>query len=199
MLQKVLVTLIALTQVALADTTRTTIDPQSSKVNWMGSKEFVGDSHKGTVSLKEGFLIMDGDKITGGEMTIDMTSIQNTDLNDPGMKEKLVGHLKSPDFFDVATYKDARFVITKVTAKSAKDYIFEGNLTIRGKTNPIAVPATLTKEGKTWVSTGKVEIDRTKFDVKYNSKTFVPDLVKSAKDKVIKNNIALDFTIKTKI
>jgi hypothetical protein len=57
---------------------------------------------------------------------------------------------------------------------------------------------TVKKDGAVMVATGKLELDRTKFDVKYNSKSFVPDLVKSAKDKVIKNNIDLDFTIKTK-
>jgi hypothetical protein len=59
------------------------------------------------------------------------------------------------------------------------------------------VPATLKKEGNAWVATGTIDLDRTKFDVKYNSKTFVPDLVKSAKDKVIKNNIVVEFNVKT--
>lgn len=195
---KKLIALVALVPaVALAAPAQKPIDTKSSTVTWTGGKEFVGDSHTGTVAISNGFLTMDGDKITGGEFTIDMNSIQNTDLKDAGMKEKLVGHLKSPDFFDVANHKDAKFVITKVTAKSATEQVFEGTLTIRGKTQPMKLPATLKKEGNTWVATGKVEIDRTKFDVKYNSKTFVPDLVKSAKDKVIKNNIAIDFNVKT--
>ena len=183
--------------VAFAAPAQKPIDTKTSTISWKGTKEFLNDSHTGTVGLSKGFLLMDGEKITGGEFTVDMTSIQNTDLKDPAMKAKLEGHLKSPDFFDVANHKDAKFVVNKVTAKTATDQIFEGNLTIRGKTQPFKIPATLKKEGNAWVAMGKIEVDRTLFDVKYNSKTFVPDLVKSAKDKVIKNNIAIDFSLKT--
>lgn len=197
MFKKILALMAFLPAVALAAPAQKPVDTKSSTVTWTGSKEFVGGSHTGTVAISNGFLTMDGDKITGGEFTIDMNSIQNTDLTDAGMKEKLVGHLKSPDFFDVANHKEAKFVITKVTAKSPTEQTFEGNLTVRGKTQPMKLPATLKKDGNTWVATGKVEVDRTKFDVKYNSKTFVPDLVKSAKDKVIKNTIAIDFSVKT--
>lgn len=197
MLKKVFALWALIPAVAFAAPAQKAIDTKASTINWTGGKEFVSDTHSGTVALSNGFLLMDGDKITGGEFVIDMNSIQNTDIKDPAMQSKLVGHLKSPDFFDVANHKDAKFVITKVTAKSATEQTFDGNLTLRGKTQPFSVPATVKKEGKAWVATGKIELDRTKFDVKYNSKTFVPDLVKSAKDKVIKNNIAIGFAVKT--
>ncbi len=198
MLKKVVALFALIPGVVFAAPAQKMIDTTASTLNWTGSKEFIGDKHTGTVALSNGFLTVDGEKITGGEFTIDMTSIKNTDLTDASLNGKLVGHLKSPDFFDVATYKDAKFVITKVTAKSATEQIFEGNATIRGKTGPVKIPATVKKEGNVYVATGRIELDRTKFDVKYNSKTYVPDLVKSAKDKVIKNNIDLDFAIKTK-
>jgi polyisoprenoid-binding protein YceI len=197
MLKKALALWALVPAVAFAAPAQKMVDSATSKITWTGSKEFVGGSHTGTVNLANGFLMMDGDKITGGEFVIDMNSMQNTDLTDPGMKEKLVGHLKSPDFFDVANHKDAKFVITKVTATSPTSQVFEGNLTLRGKTQAMRVPATLKKEGSVWTATGTIDLDRTKFDVKYNSKTFVPDLVKSAKDKVIKNNIVIEFNVKT--
>ncbi len=197
MLKKVLALWALIPAVAFAAPAQKAIDTKASTINWKGTKEFVNDSHSGTVALSNGFLLVDGDKITGGEFTIDMSTIQNTDLKDPAMQAKLVGHLKSPDFFDVANHKDAKFVITKVSAKTATEQTFEGNLTIRGKTVPFVIPATLKKEGTAWVASGKIEVDRTKFDVKYNSKSFVPDLVKSAKDKVIKNNIDINFSLKT--
>lgn len=128
MLKKLLVLVAFLPAVVFAATTQKPIDAKSSTVTWKGTKEFLNDSHTGTIGISNGFLTMDGDKITGGEFTIDMNSIQNTDLTDTSMKEKLVGHLKSPDFFDVANHKEAKFVITKVTAKSATEQIFEGNL-----------------------------------------------------------------------
>lgn len=178
--------------------TQKMIDTKMSTVNWKGTKEFLNDSHTGTVSISSGFLTMDGEKITGGELVIDMNSIQDMDLKDDAMKQKLVSHLKSPDFFDVANHKDAKFVITKViSGKSASEMTFEGNMTIRGETKSVKIPATVKKDGSTWGATGKVELDRTQFGVKYNSKSFVPDLVKTAKDKVIKNTIVIEFSVKT--
>lgn len=198
MFKKVVTLLAFVPAVTFAAPAQKMIDTTASTINWTGGKEFLNDKHTGTVALSNGFLTVDGDKIIGGEFTIDMNSIKNTDLTETGPNAKLVGHLKSADFFDVANHKEAKFVITKVTAKSATEQIFEGNATIRGKTAALKVPVTVKKEGAMMVATGKLELDRTKYDVKYNSKSYVPDLVKSAKDKVIKNNIDLDFTIKTK-
>ncbi len=198
MFKKVVALLAFVPAVALAAPAQKMIDTTASTINWTGGKEFLSDKHSGTVALSNGFLTVDGDKITGGEFTVDMDSIKNTDLSDAAMNAKLVGHLKSADFFDVANHKEAKFVITKVTAKTATEQTFEGNATIRGKTAAVKIPVTVKKDGAVMMASGKLELDRTKFDVKYNSKSFVPDLVKSAKDKVIKNNIDLAFSIKTK-
>jgi hypothetical protein len=53
------------------------------------------------------------------------------------------------------------------------------------------------KDGAVWVATGKMQLDRTKYDVKYSSQTVFPDLIKKGKDKVIADQIDLDFTVKT--
>lgn len=124
MFKKVVTLLAFVPAVALAAPAQKMIDTAASTINWTGGKEFVSDKHSGTVALSNGFLTVDGDKIIGGEFTVDMNSIKNTDVTDPAMNGKLVGHLKSPDFFDVANHKDAKFVITKVTAKSATEQIF---------------------------------------------------------------------------
>jgi len=173
------------------------IDTQASKVNWKGSKLFVSDAHHGTVSLSGGNLTMSGDKITGGEFTIDMTSIKDEDLTDAGYNKKLVGHLNSPDFFDTAQFKDAKYVITKATASKNGEYTFDGNLTIHGVTQPQQMKAIVKKEGGAWVATGQLSFDRTKFNVKYSSQTAFPDLVKKGKDKIIGDQIDIDYTIKT--
>jgi polyisoprenoid-binding protein YceI len=43
-----------------------------------------------------------------------MNSIVDTDIADAGMNGKLVGHLKSDDFFSVVAFPTAELVITKV-------------------------------------------------------------------------------------
>ncbi len=45
-----------------------------------------------------------------GNFVVDMTSITNNDLKDEGYNQKLVGHLKSDDFFGVEKYPTAEFV-----------------------------------------------------------------------------------------
>lgn len=183
--------------VAFAAPKQVNIDSQSSTVTWSGGKAFTSDKHSGSVALSGGSLMMDGEKITGGELVVDMTTIKNEDIKDAGMQAKLVGHLHSPDFFDTTNHKQAKFVIKKATAGKNGEYTFSGDMTIRGKTQPQTVKAKVVKENNLWVATGTIEVDRTKFDVKYNSKDFFPDMLKSAKDKVINNNISLSFTVKT--
>jgi polyisoprenoid-binding protein YceI len=72
------------------------------------------------------------------EVTIDAASI---DTREP----KRDGHLKSPDFFDVAKFPNITFKSTKIE-RSGKDlYKVTGDLTMHGVTHPV----TLTVEGPT--------------------------------------------------
>lgn len=198
MLRALMTTLVLVPVVAFAAPKQVNIDTASSQVKWKGNKVFVpGDGHHGTVNISKGNLTVDGDKITGGEFTIDMTTIKNEDVKDAGMQGKLIGHLNSADFFDTATHKEAKYVITKVTSGKNGEYTFDGNMTIRGTTNPQSVKANVKKEGNAWVATGKMQIDRTKYGVKYSSQTAFPDLIKKGKDKVINDQIEIDFSVKT--
>jgi len=65
--------------------------------------------------------------------TIDMTGI------DTG-EDARNNHLKSPDFFDVATYPTATFTSTSV-AKSGDTLTINGNLTLHGVTKPVVLTA----------------------------------------------------------
>jgi polyisoprenoid-binding protein YceI len=62
---------------------------------------------------------------------IDMGTINPTDENysEDRPKENLVGHLSAPDFFDVANFPTASFVIKETTGSTVS-----GDLTIRGIT-----------------------------------------------------------------
>lgn len=172
------------------------LDITKSVIKWKGGKEFTNDSHTGSVAIKSGFVDIEKGAITGGELEIDMNKIENTDLSDAGYKTKLVGHLQSPDFFDVSKFQTAKFKITKVT-KTTDKILIEGDLTVKGKTNLQRINTVVNKEGKVYAAKGSTDFDRTKYDVKYNSQSFFPDLVKTGKDKVIKNNIELEFDLKT--
>lgn len=150
------------------------IKTDNSKVVWKGYK--VTGSHEGTINIESGSLTFDGDKLTGGEFVIDMTSLISTDLTGD-YKGKLEGHLKSDDFFGVANHPTATLVFTEVSISGKNAYNVTGDLTIKGKTNPISFIISI--YGKK--ATTSLKIDRTKYDVKYGSTSFFDNL----KDKAI--------------
>src|SRR3989344_7299937 len=113
------------------------VDSTASTVNWRGTKK-IGSFHDGKVSIKEGQVeTNEKNELTSGNFVIDMTTISNSDLAaDPKNQKKLVGHLSSPDFFDIKKYPTTTFKITSVT-KKGKDHIVKGDLTMVGKTNTV--------------------------------------------------------------
>jgi polyisoprenoid-binding protein YceI len=164
------------------------VDAAKSSVKWLGKK--VTGEHTGTIAIKEGNLVVENGKITGGEVVIDMNSIVDTDLTDPGYNAKLIGHLKSDDFFSVATYATAELVVTKVES-IGNDHTFSGSLTIKGITNPASFTAISATDGKSIIYKGTLAIDRSKYNVRYGSKSFFDNLG----DKVIYDEFTLEFTL----
>lgn len=165
------------------------VDTQKSVLNWEGKK--VTGQHNGTVQLENGSLTVDGNKLTGGTFEFDMNSIKALDLTDAGYNAKFIGHMKSEDFFNTAKYPTSKFVITKVTPKGGNNYEVTGNMTIKNLTNPVTFPATITTSGNTVTAQGKATLDRTKYDIKYGSKSFFENIG----DKAIYD----DFTVEMKL
>ncbi|WP_231427768.1 MULTISPECIES: YceI family protein [Pedobacter] len=165
-----------------------TVDAAKSTITWIGKK--VTGSHNGTISLKSGTLIFDGKKLVDGGFIIDMNSIKDADGS-----AKLEGHLKADDFFGVAKFPAAQFVITKVTGSGANVTVM-GDLTIKGITKPLSFPATLTVNADGTVSAlaGKILVDRTKYDIRYGSKSFFD----SIGDKAIDDNFEIGVKLVAK-
>jgi len=167
------------------DKTNYMVDVANSSLSWLGSKA-IGDQHKGSLKLKDGSFIITEGKIMAGQATIDMNSINSADLEGK-WKLKLEGHLKSPDFFDVANYPTAT-----INIKANKADGFNGELTMRGVTKPVTIPATIAQDGDNYIVTiAPFNIDRTEWGVKYNSGKFFQNL----KDKLIKDEIQVSGKI----
>jgi polyisoprenoid-binding protein YceI len=98
-----------------------------SNIDWVGKK--VTGAHNGTIAVKEGELILNEGKLTGGEFIIDTTSIKILDVTDPATNAQFAGHLASDDFFSIEKYPEATLEITSVSGHHV-----EGNLTIKGTT-----------------------------------------------------------------
>lgn len=175
------------------------LDLSTSKINWLGSKKIPGDDHKGSLKFKSGKISLDKKMmLSGGDFTIDMNSIDNTDLKGE-WKKKLEGHLKSDDFFAVAKHPTASFKIIKVTPEKNGKMKISGELTLRGKKGKESFIVDVKKAGKTMTASGTMTFDRNKYGVTYNSEASVlKKIAKVAKDKIIKDAISVTLEMKTK-
>jgi polyisoprenoid-binding protein YceI len=150
------------------------VDNSKSSIVWEGKK--VTGAHNGNISIKEGsFVVYDG-TITAGDFIIDMNSITCNDISDPKTNEKLVGHLKSEDFFNSEEFPEAHLAIEMGKHTEMNNHKLTGKITIKGITQPINFDAELSTNGNNIEAKAKITIDRTKFDIKYGSGSFFSKL-----------------------
>ncbi|QBZ98233.1 YceI family protein [Flavobacterium sangjuense] len=160
------------------------INVEKSTINWNAKK--VTGEHSGTVNFQDGTLIFKKGKVAGGNFTVNMTSVNTTDLSGD-WKAKLDGHLKSDDFFSTEKFKTSTLVFKKIATKAAGVYTVTADLTIKGITNPVTFD--LAVKGNT--ASSVVKIDRTKYDIKYGSKSFF----ESIGDKAINDDFDLTVNL----
>lgn len=165
------------------------VNTEQSTVTWTAKK--VTGSHYGTVQISKGNLTVDGKKLTGGTVEVDLRTMVSTDLKGQQGHDRLIGHLKSDDFFSVEKHPMATFALTSVTPKGGNQVEVAGKLTIKGITQPVTFPATMTLNGNNLEAAGKVNIDRTKYDMKFRSGSFFENLG----DKMIDDQFTLDLKI----
>ena len=175
--------LFAFTCLAFTKNTTKKVDVEKSVVKWVGYK--LTGQHEGTISIKEGELNFENKVLTGGTFTMDMGSINTTDL-EGGSKNRLDGHLKDEDFFDVDKYKTAAMVFKEIKP-SDKDYSIKADLTIKGITNEILFNMSVSETS----ATANLKIDRTQFNITYKSATFTNIL----KDKAIYDEFDLSVRL----
>lgn len=193
-------------EVTTSNGTNFKVDTTASKVEWVATK--VSAYHTGTLNVKSGEVIVKDGNITGGNFVLDMNSIvvSGPKGSDTKANEKLLGHLKSADFFDVTKNPEATFTITSVapfsgTAKDSADprqeaiskykvtnptHSVSGNLTIKGLTKNITFPAQITITGNSASAIAKFNINRQDWDIVYPGKP----------DDLIRNEVHLGIALK---
>ncbi|MEZ5009301.1 MAG: YceI family protein [Chitinophagales bacterium] len=174
------------------------VDLANSKVTWVGSKP--AGSHNGIIKLSNGTLSVENGVVSAGEFEIDMTTVESTD---PGMdadnNAKLTKHLRDTDFFDVALFPTAKFVITKVediSAHASEDalqlegasHYVTGNLTMKDIEKGVSFPAVITVEEGKVSAKAEFTIQRTDWGITYKSD-------QSIKDKFIHPEVKVGFDI----
>lgn len=172
---------------------RLQVNTTKTTVNWVGKK--VTGSHQGVLTLKSGVISLIDGKIDAATVVIDMTTIKCTDEGkDAETKGKLVGHLSSPDFFNVAEHNTAQFVMTSFKSQkgdNGANYLVTGKLTIKGIAQEISFPAKVAIKDGSVVAEADFTIDRTKWDIRYGSGSFFDGLG----DKVIYDDMNISFKL----
>jgi polyisoprenoid-binding protein YceI len=184
----------ATTKTATAAVATYKVQPQLSTLGWEGKA--VTHGHNGTMQFTGGDLTVRNNQVVGGTVTVDMKTMKATDITDAENHAKFVGHMSSDDFFGVEKNPTATFKITSVApiagAKAdADNATITGDMTIKGVTQKVSFPAKVGVKNGVAAATGKATIDRTKFGLKYGSKSFFD----SIGDKAINDEFMLTFNV----
>jgi len=144
------------------------VDVSSSQLKWTGFHLAKSYEHWGHIDLKSGNIVTDGKKIVTGEFVIDMNTISNKDVEKTEDNIKLVGHLKSDDFFAVSRFPEAKLIIKSTERKSGSTYKTIADLTIRGITKEIVFDTEINSISKSELEAiAKFRVKRTDFEVMY--------------------------------
>ncbi len=166
------------------------------KVYWAAGKQVGNSVHTGTFAIQKGTLGISNGAISSGQFGIDMNSLNVTDLSGE-QKSDLEGHLKSPDFFDVAKNPTGMFQVIAVEPLSGNaeaNHTIKGNLTLNGVTKSVTFPANvIITDQMISAITPKFTINRTDWNIKYGSGNFFKELTA---DKIINDEVSLNLEIK---
>jgi len=156
-------------------------NPENSKVEFTGSK--VTGKHEGGFKEFAGTIDLVNGRPVESSVTVDIDAA--TVFADD---EKLTGHLKSADFFDVEQFPKATFTSTKIepdTANGADAYTVTGDLTLHGVTKSVSFPATIKVSDTTVDVESEFAVNRKDFGIAYAGKA--DDLIRD--DVVIRLNL----------
>ena len=163
----------------------------SSQVLW--ECEWLGGArHDGSVQLVSGSIDISSSSDVNGKFIVDLNSMKCFDLKNEGTNKKLIGHLKSDDFFDVTNYPNAVLELVSGKNISGNEFKFNGNLTIKGRTHAITFKGTVIENNLSYDADLKLIFDRSKYDVRYRSASLFSDLG----DRIIADDVKL--TVKAK-
>ena len=171
------------------------LDVKESQIKW-ASSYVLGGGHNGLIQLQSGnILTTDTRSMTNGNIVIDMTTIQSTDQQNAEGRNDLDNHLKSDDFFSTAKFPVSHFSMSNIhraaSFSTPPQFVITGLLTIKGITQKITCKPYIRFGHDQIRITGTMVIDRTRWDIIYNSASFFADL----KDGIISDDIQLELDL----
>jgi K(+)-stimulated pyrophosphate-energized sodium pump len=143
---------------------------------WNASK--VTGKHNGTIEILDAKIAVIKDEIVGGVIRMDMNTITVVDVTDADTNQKLTNHLKSADFFDVENHPYAIFKVesSRGGSLSGEKVSVNGIINIKGISEPQNLSMEVVKKNDLTILIGSINIDRSKFNIRYGSGTFFSGL-----------------------
>lgn len=179
------------------------IDTTGTMIDWKATHKGGLAPRWGKIGVSSGTVSVNKDSLSGGEFIINMGSL-SVDPASVTEKDKkasdLAGHLTSPDFFDVAKFSTAKFVITKVepftNSQSSSliadpNYLISGNLTLKDSTLNITFPSKVEITAAGLTASARFVIDRSAWGINYKTEG-------SPENWIISKDIEIGLILKAK-
>ena len=175
------------------------LDAKRSKVRWVGRN--LTNQHDGTVECKHGFMELDeaGTPIAG-EVVVDLTRMSCRDIEDKSLAGVLIAHLQNADFFDVAKFPEASFVLHSSERMQGASYgkpnfRVSGSLTARGRSIPLVFDALVESTGDEIVFQANFNFDRVSLGACYGSGRLFERLGMHLVNDLVSMDIGLVFEV----
>jgi polyisoprenoid-binding protein YceI len=164
-----------------ADADTLAITPENSKVEFVAAK--ITRSHNGSFKQFSGKIDLVPTHVENSRVAIDIdTSSVVTD------EDQLTGHLKTPDFFDVARFPKATFVSTKIepSTTAGATHTVTGNFELHGVKKTISFPANIQLAADSVSVSAEFSINRKDFGLVYPGKA----------DDLIRDGVVIKLSLK---
>lgn len=137
------------------------LDAAAAKVAFVGAK--VTARHDGGFREVSGTITLAPTDVTQSRLEVRVATA-SLYADDPQLTE----HLKSPDFFDVAQFPEAKFVSTEIrVGGTGGTHTITGDLTMHGQTKRVTFPATVNVEAGRVSARAEFTINRRDFGIVY--------------------------------
>ena len=154
----------------------------ASVAKWKGFLR-TGYFNEGSIAVESQDMEMSNDLVKKGTFVMPLSSLKNFNLPTDALKEQLIHHLQSPDFFNMVLHPNISFTIENVKYHSDNDpeavqganFLVSGQLSILGKPLPVSFPARINKNGDQLLVAAKLKVDRTKWGINFASDPSLPD------------------------
>ncbi len=183
--------LACLNSLGQSPTTTYRLSPATNTLNW-SADYVIGKGHTGTVRISSGQLQVQNGEITRGDFEMDMHSIRATDIKGEQSQKDLEEHLRSDDFFSVARFPISTLSVVSVKENNPGSYTVSGYLVVAGFIHALSFPAAI-EIGPTIQVKATFPIDRTKWGIVYQSKSFFDSIKDGAISDTIEISLKLEF------